>query len=201
MKVLQLFARDCIGKNIGKKDQGRKDNEFHYKMLLTADRYFSEAKSKYKRPIVTHLYKNPEELFDDHSYRKGGCVLHMLRHYVGDDIFKRSLKLYLERNSYFAVETDDFRKLLKNYPGKNLQQFFNQWIYKAGHPELEIEYSIIEKEIENNINSELKIKITQVQEDSDDIPFEFPLEFKIVFSSSDSNDKTLNTIQISQKVT
>ena len=198
------FATFCEGlyweKYWEKKDQMRKDDEFHYKMLQTADRYFSEANSKYKRPIVTHLYKNPEELFDDHSYRKGGCILHMLRHRVGDDIFKKSLKLYLERNSYKAVETDDLRKTLEELSGLNLQQFFNQWIYKAGHPELEIEYSIVEKEIEKNIKSELKIKITQVQEEGDDIPFEFPLEFKIVFSS-DNNDKTPNTIQISQKVT
>jgi len=182
-----------------KKDQNRKDNEFHYKMLQTADRYFSEAKSKYKRPIVTNLYKNPEELFDDHSYRKGGCILHMLRHYIGDDIFKKSLKLYLERYSYKAVETDDLRKTLEELSDVNLQQFFNQWIYRAGHPELEIEYSIVEKKVKNNFNSELKIKITQVQEDSD-IPFEFPLEFKIVFST-DNNDKKPCIIQISKKVT
>jgi aminopeptidase N len=81
------------------RNRNRKDEEFHYKILQTADRYFGEAMSKYKRPIVTNLYKNPEELFDDHSYRKGGCVLHMLRHHIGDNNFKKSLKLYLERYS------------------------------------------------------------------------------------------------------
>ena len=75
-----------------RRDKRRRDDEFHYKILQTADRYFGEAKNKYKRPIVTNVYKSPEELFDDHSYRKGGCVLHMLRHYVGDDNFKRVFK-------------------------------------------------------------------------------------------------------------
>ena len=71
-----------------RRDKRRRDDEFHYKILLTADRYFGEAKNKYKRSIVTNIYKSPEELFDDHSYRKGGCVLHMLRHYIGDENLK-----------------------------------------------------------------------------------------------------------------
>ena len=60
-------------------------------------------------------------------------------------ILKESLKLYLERYSYKAVETDDLRKVLEEVSGGSLQQFFNQWLYRAGHPELEIEYSLVEK--------------------------------------------------------
>ena len=114
------------------RNRSRKDDEFHYKILQTADRYFQEAKSQYKRSIVTSLYKYPEELFDNHSYRKGGCVLHMLRHYIGEENFKRALKLYLERYSYKAVETDDLRKVVEEVSGKSLQQFFDQWFYRAG---------------------------------------------------------------------
>ena len=112
MKALQLFARHCIGKNTGKEEIREEEmmNSIikYYKQQIC---YFGEAKNKYKRPIVTNVYKSPEELFDDHSYRKGGCVLHMLRQYVGDENFKRALKLYLERYSYKAVETDDLRKV------------------------------------------------------------------------------------------
>ena len=181
------------------RNQNRKDDEFHYKILQTADRYFDEAKNKYKRPIVTNRYKSPDELFDDHSYRNGGIILHMLRHYIGEDNFKKSLKLYLERYSYKAVETDDLRKILEAVSGMSLQLFFNQWLYRAGHPELEIEYSLVEKEGEGYNKLELKIKITQTQEVGD-ISFEFPLELRLVFSN-DNNDKKPDTIQISQKVT
>ena len=187
-------------------DKRRRDNEYHYKILQTADRYFGEAKNRYKRSIVTNVYKNPEELFDDHSYRKGGCVLHMLRRYIGDESFRRGLKLYLERYSYRAVETEDLRQVLEEASGTSLRQFFSQWLYRAGHPELEIEYSLIEKERKvdekekvNYNKQELKIKITQVQEDSN-IVFEFPLEVRMVLSI-DNNDKEPRTIQISQKVT
>ena len=39
-----------------------------------------------------------------------------------------------------------FAKSLEEVSGESLQQFFNQWLYRAGHPELEIEYSLVEKE-------------------------------------------------------
>jgi len=145
MKALQLSVRHYIGRNTGIIEIRRKDNEYHYKILQTADRYFGEAKNRYKRSIVTNVYKNPEELFDDHSYRKGKCVLHMFRHYIGEESFRRGLKLYLERNSYGAVETDDLRQVLEEASGMSLQLFFNQWLCTAGHPELGIEYSLVEK--------------------------------------------------------
>jgi aminopeptidase N len=126
----------------------------------------------------------------------------MLRHYITDEKFKKALKVYLGRYSYKAVETDDLCKVLEEVSGKSLQRFFNQWLYRAGHPELEIEYSLEEKEgkEEEDYNKlELKIKITQAQEGSD-IAFEFPLEVRLVLSN-DNNDKRPETIQVSQKVT
>ena len=183
------------------RDISRRDDEFQYKIFQTADLYFEEAKNEYKRPIVTNFYKDPEELFDDHSYRKGGFVLHMLRNFIGDENFKKSLKLYLEKYSYKAAETDDLRKILEETSGKALQQFFSQWVYKAGHPEPEIEYSLEEEEEKGDVpdNLKLTIKVTQTQEGSD-IPFEFPLEVRLVFSN-ESIDKKPQTIHVSQKVT
>jgi aminopeptidase N len=180
------------GKNINKKD-----DEYNYKILQTADRYFSEASSKYKRAIVTNIYKYPEELFDDHSYRKGGCVLHMLRYYIGDDAFKNALRLYLERYSYKSAETDDLRKAIEEVSRISLQPFFNQWLYRAGHPELEIEYSLEENETDPT-KLQFKMKIIQAQDD--DVAFEFPLEVRLVFSS-DNNDKKPEIIDIVQKIT
>jgi aminopeptidase N len=65
-------------------------------MVQMADTYLNEASSLYKRPIVTKVYKHPDELFDSHSYKKGGCVLHMLRNYIGNESFRKSLKKYLD---------------------------------------------------------------------------------------------------------
>jgi aminopeptidase N len=173
--------------------RGLEDDEFLYYILQIADDYFGEASTKYKRPIVTNVYKHPDDLFDSHSYQKGGCVLHMLRHYIGNDDFRKSLKVYLDIYKNKTAETNDLRKVFEEVSGKSLEQFFNQWLYRRGHPELEIEYFLDED------NQKLKIKITQAQEDSD-FPFVFSLEIRLIFSN-DNKYKKPETIHISKKVT
>ncbi len=147
-------------------------DEFQYYMIQTADDYFDEANSRYKRPIVTKIYKHPDDLFDRHAYEKAGCIIHMLRNYIGDKYFKRSLKTYLQRYANSVAETDDLRKVFELESGRSLQQFFDQWFFRAGHPELKIEFSV-----ESKI---LKLKIEQTQEGD---VFEFPVDIKLVFSN------------------
>jgi aminopeptidase N len=148
-------------------------DEFQYYVMQTADDYFDEANIRYKRPIVTKIYKHPDDLFDRHTYEKSGCIIHMLRGYIGEKYFKRSLKTYLQRYANSVAETDDLRKVLELESGRSLEQFFDQWIFKAGHPELKVEFYI-------NSNN-VKLKIEQSQEGD---VFEFPLDIKLVFSSS-----------------
>ena len=159
-------------------ESSRGIDEFQYYMTQTADDYFDEANSRYKRPIVTKVYKHPDDLFDRHTYEKAGCILHMLRNYIGDKYFKRSLKTYLERYANSVVETDDLRKVLELESGASLQQFFDQWLFRAGHPELKIEFSADSKIV--------KLKIEQSQ---DGETFEFNLDIKLVFSSPDSKNE------------
>jgi aminopeptidase N len=180
-------------------DRGLDDNEFLYYLLGIANIYFGEASKKYKRPLVTNVYKHPDDVFDRHSYQKGACVLHMIRHYIGNDAFKKSLNVYLDKYKNKTAETDDLRQILEVVSGKSLKTFFNQWVYKPGHAELEIEYALEEEKD----HMKLKIKITQKQEQQQEINefvFEFPLEVRIVFSN-ESNDKKPEIIQISEKVT
>ncbi|MGH9980302.1 MAG: hypothetical protein ACRD6U_01965, partial [Nitrososphaeraceae archaeon] len=91
--------------------------------------------------------------------------------------------------------------------GEDLQQFFKQWLYTAGHPELEIQFSLIaEKNHEGKHIKKIKSKITQIQNDG--FEFSFPLEVRIVCSNikkADEEeqiviDKTEN-IEISKKET
>ena len=144
-------------------------------------RYLEEATKSYTRPIVTRVFKHPDELFDAHSYQKGSSVLHMLRHHIGDTSFKGSLKEYLLSHKYGNAEADDFRKICEKVSGKDLQQFFDQWLFKKGHPVLEIEYSL-SNDITNG--KKINIKIKQVQEE--DYPFVFSLDIWMV-PSSESN--------------
>ena len=100
--------------------------------------YMAESKQK-KTELIRFEYKNREDMFDGHSYNKGGQVLNMLRRYVGDDAFFGSLKLYLEKNKFNTAEIHNLRLCFEEVTGEDLNWFFNQWFLSKGHPELKIE--------------------------------------------------------------
>lgn len=91
-------------------------------------------------PLIHFGYENREDMFDAHSYNKGGCVLHMLREIVGDEAFFTSFNRYLKKNEYTDVESHELRLAFEDVTGQDLNWFFNQWFLGAGHPQLDIEY-------------------------------------------------------------
>jgi aminopeptidase N len=111
-------------------------DEADCELLNDTQAYLGEA-GKYQRPVVCRQYNEPIELFDSHLYDKGGRVLHMLRHTLGDDVFWRALHLYAERHAHRSVETRDLARAVEDASGRNLDPFFDQWIGNPGHPELE----------------------------------------------------------------
>lgn len=94
-----------------------------------------------REPLIRFNYENREDMFDSHSYNKGGQILHMLRQYTGDEAFFASLKLYLETNKYQNVEIANLRLAFEQVTGKDWNWFFNQWFLSPGHPELDLTYS------------------------------------------------------------
>lgn len=114
---------------------------FRYYMHQNARAYFSEDGGKYRRPIVTNVYQEPIDLFDHHLYEKGSLVLHMLRYTLGEEAFWGSLTHYLTANRHQVVETVDLERAIEAATGRNLQAFFQQWIYKGGHPDYEVTYA------------------------------------------------------------
>jgi aminopeptidase N len=165
-------------------EKSRGADEFLYYVMQTAEDYFEEAGSRYMRPIVTKVYKHPDELFDRHTYEKGSCVLHMLRNEVGDSYFRRALKTYLQRFANANAETEDLCRVFELETGKSLQQFFDQWLYRAGHPDLKVEFSIEGKVA--------RIKVEQAQEGD---PFSFQLDVRLVFAKGEK----MMTFDVSEK--
>ncbi len=102
--------------------------------------YLEEAESK-REPLIRYHYANREDMFDRHSYQKGGRVLHMLRKYVGDEAFFTALNRYLTKNKYTAVEISDLRTAFEETTGEDLQWFFDQWFLQRGHPELKVSHT------------------------------------------------------------
>jgi aminopeptidase N len=103
------------------------------------DSYMGEDSGRYRRTIATKLFDEPIDIFDAHLYEKGGRVLHMLRHLLGDDAFYRTLAHYLTKHRHGLVESRDLARAVEDATGKVVDWFFSQWVIDfAGHPELEI---------------------------------------------------------------
>lgn len=93
-----------------------------------------------KKDLVRYYYNFREDVFDGVSYNKGGRILHMLRNYVGDDAFFKSLNLYLTNNKFKSAEASQLRLAFEEVTGRDLNWFWNQWYYGSGHPKLKISY-------------------------------------------------------------
>ena len=106
-------------------------------LLKDLEIYLSEAKVKQSN-LIRFYYNDKEEMFDGHSYNKGGRVLHMLRNYVGEEAFFASLKLYLNTKKFSSVEIADLRLAFESVTGEDLNWFFDQWFMSSGHPEIAV---------------------------------------------------------------
>ncbi|KEI67362.1 Ape2 [Planktothrix agardhii NIVA-CYA 126/8] len=81
-----------------------KDDAAYYR-LNQARNYFSEDSSRYRRPIVTHIYREAIELYDRHLYEKGACVYHLIRTELGDELFQKAIQTFVQDNAHKTVET------------------------------------------------------------------------------------------------
>ena len=93
-----------------------------------------------KKHLVRFHYEHQEDMFDAVSYQKGGRILHMLRNYVGDSAFFKSLNLYLTTNKFKSAEAHQLRLAFEEVTGRDLNWFFNQWYFGSGHPSVDISY-------------------------------------------------------------
>lgn len=109
--------------------------------LMTEQQGYLMSAGDGGHPLIHYGYNSREDMFDAHSYNKGGCILHMLRQLVGDDAFFAGLNRYLKKNEYSDVEADELRLAFEDVTGQDWNWFFNQWFFASGHPVLDISYS------------------------------------------------------------
>jgi len=103
-------------------------------------REWSESGNLWNKPLVRHDFDDSSE-FDGNAYGKGGWVLYMLRHQLGEDAFYRGIKHYLEVNRGKNVVTADLAKAIEEATHSNVDQFFSQWVYGAGAPKFDLSYA------------------------------------------------------------
>ncbi|HWA75857.1 MAG TPA: M1 family aminopeptidase [Polyangiaceae bacterium] len=153
----------------------REDREgrdaYDYGIETDRDTYLSEAGSRYQRPVVCRDYHEPIDLFDRHLYEKGALVLHLLRRELGDASFFQGVRDYLQAHAHSLVETVDLQRALERVSGRSLERFFDQWIFRPGHPDLKIKVSY-----EDGL---LVVSLKQAQKGPETAIFELEFEIEV----------------------
>ncbi len=130
-------------------------------------------------PVVNTAVEDYMKLLNANSYQKGGWVLHMLRKEVGDEIFWKSIKAYYNKFKLSNALTEDLQAVFEAESGKNLSQFFKQWIYTPGQPDIQFDWS--------QKGKNLSIQVDQTQADV----FQFDLEFDLVFEDGSTEREVI----------
>lgn len=157
---------------------GREEADYHN--FDDTKGYITQSQMR-KHDLVDFYYDSREDMFDAHSYNKGGRILHMLRNTVGDKAFFASLKDYLNTYAYSSAEAHQLRQSFEKVTGRDLNWFFNQWYYNQGHPNLTYSYTYNE--------SEKKLHI-QIKQDSIKQTTAFTLPMKIAVHYGDNAVET-----------
>jgi aminopeptidase N len=145
------------------------------------------ADAPFQAPMCRKTYSDPGETFGGPAspYPKGASILHMLRSRLGDDLFFRGLSLYVDRYKFKTAETGDLRRCMEEVSGDSLEQFFTQWCFRPGMPDLDIGIDW------DAGASELVVSVQQMQKiDGDNPAFEFDLPISFADEASPDSGRT-----------
>jgi len=147
-------------------------------LLEKKNRYLREANDTYIRPIVFNRYDEPGDNFDAHTYPKGACVLHQLRYLLGEGPFFKTLSTFLHEHAFKPVDTHDFMRTVNEVTGRNMDWFFRQFVFRPGHPVLEVHSDW------NAEAREVRLTVTQNQSRDHGVPiYRMPVRIGIVTPS------------------
>ncbi len=139
-----------------------------------------QFKKNYNHPIVDTSYTDLMDLLNPNSYQKGAWVVHMLRRKLGDELFKNGVMAYYRKYRLSNASTNDFKNVMEEVSGLDLNQFFKQWLYSSGHPVLSVQGKATKKNI--------RLEIQQTQFES---VFIFPLTVEFTMKNGDKFTKVI----------
>ncbi|HET9136170.1 MAG TPA: M1 family aminopeptidase [Candidatus Kapabacteria bacterium] len=109
--------------------------DFELKTLRSIASYYFSTQPMPMQSIITAGFIGPL------TYSKGGCVIHMLRRMVGDSVFFRAIRGYLNTFAYSTATTEQFRDYMSSALNIPLTDYINQWIMGSGHPDYDFSWT------------------------------------------------------------
>jgi len=130
---------------------------------------------------LTYPIYDPDFLWGTIAYEKGGTVLHMLRHVMGDSLFFAAMNEFKNAHAYDNAYTPDFQAACELVWGSDLSWFFDEWIYSGGHPVFDWGWTW-----EEVAPGSYRVDIAVRQVQSVGPTYTMPLDFRIQTSGGDT---------------
>jgi aminopeptidase N len=149
--------------------------------------YRTYVRQNLMQPYLNGAAANPGPIYDPAylwgvlSYEKGGTVLHMLRHVMGDSLFFASLNAYKAAHPHGTATTPDFVNACEGVYGSSLDWFFDEWIYSGGHPIFEWCW-----DSEEVARADYQVEIQTRQVQTIGPIFTMPVDFRIETAGGDT---------------
>jgi aminopeptidase N len=173
-----------------------KSNGIFYARENFLKSYLTESKS-YIRPIVCNHYEFASEIFDAHLYHKGALFLNYLRDILGEEPYQKSVQYYLNKYSFKFVETKDLINAIQYATGIDTTSYFDNFIFRAGHPELEVNMEL--SQFDSNF---LNISILQKQNINKEFPaFQFETYLIIQYKNGEQEEIKVYVDEKSKNIT
>lgn len=164
-----------------------------YKQHFHGEKTFKEGLKNDRERVIKYSKRNLTPIIDTtvteyirllnaNSYQKASWFLHMLRMDLGDEVFFKGLQKYYADFQNSTALTEDFKNVMEAVSGKELDLFFNQWLWQAGHPVLDFDWK--------QLSGRRQITIKQLPTD---YVFNFPLEMEIIYKDG---ERRRHTIQV-----
>lgn len=120
-------------------------------------------------------------IFDSRlSYDKGSAIVHTLRFVAGSDsLFFNTLKDYQIQFGNMTATTEQFKAFVANRYGRNMDTFFNQWVYGEGYPTISAKW--------NQVNNHVTVELNQTTSSPQSVSyFNTPVELKLLSAGGDT---------------
>lgn len=134
----------------------------------------------YMQEISNNLPLAHSEAGTARHYQKGGVVLHMLRQLVGDKAFYEALRVFLDRYQFKNVHSEDLLYTFHEVTGRDLQWYWDQWIYGSGIPNVRLSWN----EVTEKNSKGLRLVFEQENAYSSEASKVFRLKFNVEVKTS-----------------
>jgi len=138
--------------------------------------------------IYIHDTTSVWNIFGSIVYDKGGWVLHMLRHIVGDSVFFEAFSNYRDQFLWKSASTEDFQGVVEATSGMDLDWFFQEWIYGTYRPYYQAGF-YTQEDPGGGWNTYLHVRQTQ---NTDPMVFTMPIDMRISTASGNETQVIYN---------